>query len=241
MNINQEIEIQKFNAIEQNDWWYRDGSMKMLHIINELRVQFILEQIKQLNKKNNQINILDIGCGGGILSANLSRLCFNVTGIDASENTIKIAQEHAQKSELDIKFLQYELKDHQKISEKFDVIIGSEILEHLSAEETNNFFQLCKERITTNGIIIISTINRTIKSLLGAKIAAEYLLKIVPQETHQWKNFIQPSELNEKMKEYGFKINNKIQGINFNLLKGKWQLSEKIHTNYILSAEKITN
>lgn len=231
-------EVKKFDNIS-NNWWDAQGNMKMLHYINPLRLAFILNQIyNNFIQKNEQISILDFGCGVGILVENLKRLKFGVLGIDGSEKLIKIAREHAKKKELDVDFLHQNVDELPNLHKKFDLIIASEVLEHLRKEQIEKFFSFCQTNLYENGLVIISTINQTLPSLIFAKFVAEYILKWVPKKTHDWKNFLKPSFINNIAKKKQFKLID-LKGMNFNPFDAeKWQISNNITMNYLACWQK---
>ena len=190
--INKE-EIQKFSDLAE-EWWDVKGKFKPLHMFNPIRIEYIVENIKQHfnynNKENNfpkSLNILDIGCGGGLISEPMSRLGGAVTGIDASEKNIKIAQLHAKKNNLNIRYLK---KSPEQLNEfeKFDVILNLEIIEHV--DNVNLYIDSCYKLLKKDGIMFTATLNRTLTSYLKAIIGAEYILRWLPIGTHDWNKFI---------------------------------------------------
>ena len=196
--INKE-EIQKFSDLAE-EWWDVKGKFKPLHMFNPIRIEYIIENIKShFNINNNpkiiflkNLNILDIGCGGGLISEPMSRLGGIVTGIDASEKNIKIAQLHAKKNNLNIRYLK---KSPEQLNEfeKFDVILNLEIIEHV--ENVNLYIESCYKLLKKNGIMFTATLNRTLTSYVKAIIGAEYILRWLPIGTHDWNKFIKPEEL----------------------------------------------
>jgi len=218
MNIDK-TEIEFFEKLADK-WWDKNGEFKPLHQINDLRLSFINKNIKNNFGKIEGLKLLDIGCGGGLLSEEMAKLGCIVTGIDAGKNNIKVAKLHAQQSGLDINYLCCDMSGLDKT--KFDIILNMEVIEHVP--NPNLFIKESCEFLDKNGCMFISTINRTIKSLLFAKIGAEYVLRWLPIGTHKWSKFIKPSELEVMLNENGLKTSN-IKGINFNPLKWQWYLS----------------
>ena len=225
--INKE-EIQKFSDLAE-EWWDVKGKFKPLHMFNPIRIEYIIENIKQHfninNNKNNflkNLNILDIGCGGGLISEPMSRLGGTVTGIDASEKNIKIAQLHAKKNNLNIRYLK---KSPEQLNEfeKFDVILNLEIIEHV--ENVNLYIESCYKLLKKNGIMFTATLNRTLTSYVKAIIGAEYILRWLPIGTHDWNKFIKPEELEKILTAKNFKTID-IKGLEFNpiLINGKSQI-----------------
>ncbi len=230
-------EINQFSKMAE-EWWNETGPFKALHQMNPVRLRFIKDQLCQHFNLDPQtpnpflgLKILDIGCGGGILTEPLARLGAHVTGIDASAAAIKVAQDHAHDSQLDIRYLNIDLEDLQKSGEVFDVVISLEVIEHVA--NVNQFLKVCESLMAKNGAIILSTLNRTPQSYLGAIIAAEYVLKWIPKGTHHWDQFIKPSELVSMLERHHIKAK-KISGMALNPFTKTWTLSQNMGINYIL-------
>ena len=193
-------EIEKFSRIAE-EWWDPTGKFKPLHKFNPIRISYIKEKIINSFKLENsdkplrKIRLLDIGCGGGLLSEPMSRLGAEVTGIDASEKNIQVAKLHAKKNNLKINYLTASPED-LKIDRKFDVILNMEIIEHV--EDVDIFLKIMFITIKKEGIMFVATINKTLKSYLFAIIGAEYILRWLPIGTHDWNKFIRPEELRKK-------------------------------------------
>ena len=237
--INKE-EIQKFSDLAE-EWWDVKGKFKPLHMFNPIRIEYIVENIKQHfnynNKENNfpkSLNILDIGCGGGLISEPMSRLGGAVTGIDSSEKNIKIAQLHAKKNNLNIRYLK---KSPEQLNEfeKFDVILNLEIIEHV--DNVNLYIDSCYKLLKKDGIMFTATLNRTLTSYLKAIIGAEYILRWLPIGTHDWNKFIKPEELEKLLIAKNFRTID-IRGLEFNPLLGKWKKSNNLSVNYIFCSAK---
>ena len=179
-------EIAKFSKIA-SEWWNPEGKFKPLHKFNPIRIRYIKDNIinhlniKSKNKPLNNLEILDIGCGGGLLSEPMSRLGANVTGIDASEKNIKIAKLHSKKNKLKINYI-CSSPEKLKLKKKFDVILNMEIVEHV--EDINFFIKKSSELLTKNGLMFVATLNKTLKSYVFAIIGAEYILKWLPIGSH---------------------------------------------------------
>ena len=227
-------EIEKFSKIAE-EWWNPDGKFKPLHKFNPIRISYIKENIiKSLDLKNNKkplekVNILDIGCGGGLLSEPMSRLGANVIGIDASEKNINVAKLHAKKNNLNIDYF-CTSPEKFKTSIKFDVILNMEIVEHV--EDVDFFLKSCSKLLKKNGLMFVATINKTLKSYLFAIIGAEYILKWLPIGTHDWEKFVRPNELTEILNKYNLKLNS-LDGLKFNIIKDEWKFSSDKSVNYI--------
>ena len=228
-------EIEKFSKMA-SEWWDPNGKFKPLHKFNPIRIKYIKENIIssfQLNKNTNKplekINILDIGCGGGLLSEPMTRLGAKVTGIDASDKNIKIAKLHAKKNKLNINYL-CSSPEKIKIKNKFDVILNMEIIEHV--EDINFFIKSCSKLLKKNGIMFVATLNKTLKSYVFAIIGAEYVLRWLPIGTHDWEKFVKPNDLKEILNQNNLKLE-KLDGMNFNLIKDEWSISKDTSINYI--------
>ena len=238
--INKE-EIQKFSNLAE-EWWDVNGKFKPLHMFNPTRIEYITEKIKhhfeiRNNKENflENLNILDIGCGGGLISEPLSRLGGSVTGIDASEKNIKVASLHSKKNNLKIRYLN---KSPEQLNEfeKFDVILNLEIVEHV--DDVNLYINSCYKLLKPKGIMFTATINRTLTSYIKAIIGAEYILRWLPIGTHDWNKFIKPEELEKYLLENKFKTID-IKGLEFNPLNRKWKQSANLSVNYIICNTKV--
>ena len=235
--INKE-EIQKFSDLAE-EWWDVKGKFKPLHMFNPIRIEYITENIKQhFNIDNNnflqKLNILDIGCGGGLISEPMARLGAKVTGIDASEKNIKIAKLHANKSKLNIRYL---TKSPEQLNEfeRFDIILNLEIIEHV--EDVSLYIDSCYKLLKKNGIMFTATLNRTFTSYIKAIIGAEYILRWLPIGTHDWNKFIKPQELEELLLSKNFKTTD-IKGLEYNPITKKWKKSNNLKVNYIFCSTK---
>ncbi len=227
-------EIEKFTKIAE-DWWNPEGKFKPLHKFNPIRISYIKKNImntfKLKNKKKplENLKILDIGCGGGLLSEPMSRLGANVVGIDASNKNIQIAKLHANKNRLNIKYI-CTSPEKFKVSNKFDVILNMEIIEHV--EDVEFFLKSCSKLLKKNGIMFVATLNKTLKSYLFAIVGAEYFLRWLPIGTHDWEKFVKPSDLVNSLKKYDLKLD-ALDGMKFNLINNEWSLSNDKSVNYI--------
>ena len=233
-------EIDKFSKIA-NEWWDPEGKFKPLHKFNPIRIQYIKENIIKhfnINKKNlplRNLKILDIGCGGGLLSEPMSRLGAKVTGIDASEKNIKIANAHLKKSKLKINYICASPESLKTTKEQFDVILNMEIVEHV--EDVELFIKKSSELLKKKGLMFVATLNKTLKSYIFAIVGAEYILRWLPIGTHEWEKFVEPSKLIEYGKRNSLKLE-KINGMKFNPLNNKWNISEDRSVNYIAEFKK---
>ena len=227
-------EIEKFSKIAE-EWWDPHGKFKPLHKFNPIRISYIKESIinsfklKEKVKPLEKVKILDIGCGGGLLSEPMSRLGADVMGIDASDKNIEIAKFHAKKDNLNIKYL-CASPEQLNTSTKFDVILNMEIVEHV--KDVDFFLQSCSKLLRKNGIMFVATINKTLKSYFFAIIGAEYILRWLPIGTHEWEKFVKPVELVKILKKYDLRLDS-LDGMKFNLLKDEWKVSKDKSVNYI--------
>ena len=237
--INKE-EIQKFSNLA-DEWWDVNGKFKPLHMFNPVRIEYILEEISKHFKIKREkklflenLNILDIGCGGGLISEPMARLGANVTGIDASAKNIKVASLHSKKSNLKIKYINAS-PEKMGEKEKFDIILNLEIVEHV--DNIDLYIQSCKNLLKKNGLMFTATINRTLVSYVKAIIGAEYILRWLPIGTHDWNKFVKPEELQKKLDEKNFSTSD-IKGLEFNPILQKWKKSNNLSVNYIISSVK---
>ena len=233
-------EIEKFSKMAA-EWWDPEGKFKPLHKFNPIRIKYIKDNIiysfklKSKEKPLQKINILDIGCGGGLLSEPMARLGANVTGIDASDKNIKIAKLHAKKNKLNINYF-CSSPEKLKIKKKFDVILNMEIIEHV--EDINFFIKSCSKLLKKNGLMFVATLNKTLKSYVFAIIGAEYVLKWLPIGTHDWEKFVKPEDLKSILSKNNLKIE-KIDGMNFDIFKDEWNISKDVSINYIAKSLKV--
>ena len=238
--INKE-EIQKFSSLAE-EWWDVKGKFKPLHMFNPIRIEYITQMIKKYfkisDKKINpfdELKILDIGCGGGLISEPMARLGANVTGIDASEKNIKIAQIHAKENNLKINYINSS-PERLKEKEEFDIILNLEIIEHV--EDVELYIDSCYKLLKKGGLMFTATLNRTVVSYIKAIVGAEYILRWLPIGTHDWNKFIRPEELEKKLSIANFKTI-EVKGLEFNPFNKKWKKSDNLSVNYIICSSKI--
>ena len=237
--INKE-EIKKFSKLAE-EWWDVNGKFKPLHMFNPIRIEYITEIIKKYfkitkNKANflEGLNILDIGCGGGLISEPMARLGANVTGIDASEKNISIAKLHSNKSGLQINYLTAS-PENLNDKEKFDIILNLEIVEHV--DNVDLYIKSCNKLLKKKGLMFTATLNRSFVSYAKAIIGAEYILRWLPIGTHDWNKFIKPEELESILSQERFSTLD-IKGLKFNPFVNKWKRSNDLSVNYIISSFK---
>ncbi len=224
-------EVAQFEAIG-GQWWDEQGPFRPLHLLNPVRMRYLVNQIGNVSSKQ----ILDIACGGGLVTEPLTRLGAEVTGIDTSQNAIAAARAHAEVQDLKIDYQVCALEEFQP-KQKFNVITALEILEHVA--DPAAFVKSAVRLLKPGGKIVFSTINRTVKSMLIAKIGAEYIANLVPRGTHDWHKFIQPAELAEYCEKAGLQVMD-VSGMAINPLRAGaslFTLSENdVAVNYFLTA-----
>ena len=227
-------EIEKFSKIAE-EWWDPGGKFKPLHKFNPIRISYIKDNIiKTLNLKNKEkplekVSILDVGCGGGLLSEPMKKLGAEVVGIDASEKNIQIAKLHAKKNNLEIDYLCTSPENFTK-KMKFDVVLNMEIVEHV--EDIDFFLKSSAKLLKKGGIMFVATLNKTLKSYLFAIIGAEYILRWLPIGTHEWEKFVKPKDLIKTLEKYDLRLDC-IDGMKLDLIKDQWNISSDQSVNYI--------
>ena len=232
-------EIDKFSKIAE-DWWNPEGKFKPLHQFNPERIKYIRDntvkhfKLTDKDKPFKNLNILDIGCGGGLLSEPMSRLGGNVTGIDASEKNIISAKIHAKQNNLNISYF-CNSPENFKSNKKFDLVLNMEIVEHV--EDVNFFIKKSSELLKKNGLMFVATLNRTLKSYIFAIIGAEYILRWLPIGTHEWNKFLTPEELTNFGQKNSLLVE-KIDGMVFNPISNRWRVSKDCAVNYIIKFKK---
>ena len=234
-------EIARFSKISAT-WWDENGPFKPLHHMNPTRLEYVTQQIIQCYSKNTDISlnfqglsIIDIGCGGGLMSEPLTRLGANVTGIDGSDKTIDVASAHAQLMGLDIDYRCTTAEDLAATGVQYDVVLALEIVEHVA--DVPGFIKTCQSLAKPGGLVIFSTLNRTLKSYAIAIVGAEYVMRWLPVGTHEWKKFLTPGELGGYMRETGLTLGD-ISGMSFNPIAWSWSLSQDLAVNYFISGTK---
>ena len=235
-------DVARFTAMA-DAWWDPQGKFRPLHQINPVRVEFILDNVCRhfgLDPKAEMpfkgLDVLDVGCGGGLLSEPIARLGANMTSIDAGDKNIEIAKIHAKQSGLDIEYLNILPEDLAAQGRTFDFVLNMEVIEHVADPEL--FMAASTSVLKDKGCMVLSTMNRNLKSLLLGKFAAEYILRWLPKGTHDWKKFLKPSELAHLVRPHGLDFTD-LQGIVYNPLQDSWALSKTdLDVNYLAFAEK---
>ena len=242
MNSINKKEIEKFSKIAE-EWWDPNGKFKPLHHMNPCRLDYIITQIEiEFNRSVNtqspfqDLDILDIGGGGGLLSEPMARLGANVTGIDAAPKNIPVAQTHAKQSGLNINYQFITAEELANSESRYDVILNMEVIEHVN--NPNHYLKTCAQLLKPNGLMICSTINRTSKSFLLAILGAEYILRWLPQGTHNWSKFIKPDELFDLISGAGLELVDK-RGFILNPIAWEWKTSDRdLSVNYVTTSIK---
>jgi 2-polyprenyl-6-hydroxyphenyl methylase / 3-demethylubiquinone-9 3-methyltransferase len=236
-----EAEVARFSAFA-TEWWDPRGKMAPLHKFNPVRIGYIRDQAaarfgrdpKRLDSMKG-LRILDIGCGGGILSEPLARLGANMVGVDPSETNIEAARAHAETSGLAIDYRCTSAEQLAEQREQFDLVLAMEVVEHVA--DVPLFVASCAALVKPGGLMIAATLNRTLKSFALAIVGAEYILRWLPVGTHRWDKFVTPNELEIAMEQSGLHVIHE-QGVIYNLLADRWQLSSDTDVNYMLTAER---
>jgi 2-polyprenyl-6-hydroxyphenyl methylase/3-demethylubiquinone-9 3-methyltransferase len=241
LNTRDERELDHFRTLSFK-WWDEKGDFKLLHVLTPLRIAFIKEKASlhfRLPEKSLKplkgLRILDVGCGGGLLCEPLARLGADVTGIDALQENIDIAKEHAEAMGLEIAYLPCAIEDLPQDLPSFDVLIASEIIEHVA--DVDGFLKACAQHLSAQGGMMLSTFNKTLKSYLLGIIAAEYILGWAPRGTHSWEKFLAPEDLSRKLSSLGFS-HQEFTGFCFSPLSREWRLSSSTDVNYFAWAAR---
>jgi 2-polyprenyl-6-hydroxyphenyl methylase/3-demethylubiquinone-9 3-methyltransferase len=239
-----QAEIEKFSAMA-DEWWDENGKFKPLHAMNLMRLEYIKNiATKQFNLKNTRqpfkgLQVLDIGCGGGLLSIPLAKMGAQVTAIDASEKNIMVARSYLERFPELTKKVNYIAADASKLlsteKERYDMVFAMEVLEHVADVEI--FLREAAMLLKKGGLFFASTINRTPESFAKAIVAAEYILKWLPKGTHSWKKFLRPSEIARGLRPYNV-MPIDIAGMSYRLTDRAWYLSSDVSVNYIMALQK---
>jgi 2-polyprenyl-6-hydroxyphenyl methylase/3-demethylubiquinone-9 3-methyltransferase len=234
-------EVERFSR-HANDWWNPRGPMAALHKFNPVRLGYIRDKVTARFERDAKkldclkgLRILDIGCGGGILSEPLARLGAQMVGADPSQENIAAASVHAQESGVAVDYRATTAEELAATGETFDVVLAMEVVEHVS--DVGLFVKTCASMVKPSGLMIAATLNRTLKSFALAIVGAEYVLRWLPRGTHQWDKFVTPNELEIAFERNGLRVTGE-RGVIYNLIADRWQLSSDMDVNYMLVAEK---
>jgi 2-polyprenyl-6-hydroxyphenyl methylase/3-demethylubiquinone-9 3-methyltransferase len=233
-------EVAKFEAMAA-EWWDPNGKFKPLHMLNPCRLDYITSQIaaefdRDLSaaKPFAGLRLLDIGCGGGLLSEPMARLGAEVVGADAAPRNIPVAQLHAEQSGLEIDYRHTTAEDMAAAGERFDVVLNMEVVEHVA--DPLAYLRACHDLLRPGGLMICSTINRNPKSFAMAIVGAEYVMRWLPKGTHDWSKFITPDELYELVAKAGLDPVDR-KGFVFNPITWQWRLSDRdLSVNYVTAS-----
>ncbi len=234
-------EVERFSR-HAGDWWNPRGPMAALHKFNPVRLAYIRDQAAARFERDakkldclNGLRVLDIGCGGGILSEPLARIGASVVGADPSADNIAAASAHARESGLTVDYRATTAEELAAADERFDIVLAMEVVEHVA--DVGLFVKACAAMVKPGGLMIAATINRTIKSFALAIVGAEYVLRWLPRGTHQWDKFVTPNELEIALEQNGLRVVGE-KGVMYNLFADRWQLSSDMDVNYMVVAER---
>jgi 2-polyprenyl-6-hydroxyphenyl methylase/3-demethylubiquinone-9 3-methyltransferase len=236
-----ETEVERFSRLAAT-WWDPRGPMAPLHKFNPVRLAYIRDKavehfggdVRKLDCLKG-LRMLDIGCGGGILSEPLARLGAQMVGADPSAENVAVAGAHASDNSLTIDYRSTTAEELAAAGERFDVVLAMEVVEHVV--DVNAFVAVCASMVKPGGLLFAATLNRTLKSFALAIVGAEYVLRWLPRGTHQWDKFVTPEELERAMEEGGLDVTGE-RGVVYNLFADRWQLSSDMDVNYMLVAER---
>jgi 2-polyprenyl-6-hydroxyphenyl methylase/3-demethylubiquinone-9 3-methyltransferase len=234
-------ELERFSR-HADDWWKPHGPMAALHKFNPVRLGYIRDQAAAHFERNPKkldclkgLRMLDIGCGGGILSEPLARLGAQMVGADPSEANIAAARAHADDTGVAVDYRAITAEELAAANERFDVVLAMEVVEHVI--DVDKFVATCATMVKAGGLMIAATLNRTLKSFAFAIVGAEYVLRWLPRGTHQWDKFVTPEELEAAIEDGGLQVISE-RGVIYNPFADRWQLSSDMDVNYMLVAER---
>jgi len=234
-------EVERFSRHAAN-WWDPRGPMAALHKFNPIRVAYIRDKAAERFARDPKkldclkgLRMLDIGCGGGILSEPLARLGAQIVGADPAEDNIAAASAHAEESGVAVEYRATTAEDLAAAKERFDVVLAMEVVEHVT--DVSLFVETCASMVKPGGLMIAATLNRTLKSFAFAIVGAEYVLRWLPRGTHQWDKFVTPNELEIAFERSGLRVTAE-RGVIYNPFADRWQLSSDMDVNYMLVAER---
>src|SRR3954452_22172833 len=234
-------EVERFSRLAAT-WWDARGPMAPLHKFNPTRLAYIRDQAVMHFQRDpkrldclKDLRVLDIGCGGGLLSEPLARIGAEVVGADPAINNIEVARQHAPEAGVAVDYRATTAEALADAGERFDIVLAMEVVEHVA--DLSLFVHRCAEMVKPGGLMITATLNRTLKSFALAIVGAEYVLRWLPRGTHQWDKFVTPNELEAALERHGLQVTEET-GVIYNLLADRWQISTDMDVNYMLTAEK---
>ncbi|MCL6709949.1 bifunctional 2-polyprenyl-6-hydroxyphenol methylase/3-demethylubiquinol 3-O-methyltransferase UbiG [Pseudomonas sp. R2.Fl] len=236
-----QVEVDRFSAMAA-DWWDPTGKFRPLHKINPIRLAYVRDMAAAhfgrdplAHRPLSDLRILDIGCGGGLLSEPIARMGADVLGADASEKNIGIASTHAAQTGVKVDYRAVTAEDLAAAGETFDVVLAMEIVEHVA--DVDFFISTCASMVRPGGLLLMSTINRTLKAAALAIVGAEYVLRWLPRGTHQYEKLVRPEEIEAPLQKSGLSVVER-KGVFFNPLQNRWNLSSDIDVNYMVLAAR---
>tara|TARA_R110000868_G_scaffold55460_5_gene172513 strand:- start:11635 stop:12390 length:756 start_codon:yes stop_codon:yes gene_type:complete len=230
-------EVARFSAMA-DEWWDPAGNFKPLHKFNPVRLGYIRDRLCAHFGRDPHsltplegLTLLDVGCGGGLISEPLARMGASVTGIDASERNIGTARVHAERTGVDVDYRCTTAEDLRDAGETFDIVLSLEVVEHVA--DIDLFLGSCAALVRDGGATVLATLNRTPKAFIMGIVGAEYVMRWLPRGTHNWRKFVRPSELAAGLRRGGIDVTD-ISGLSFDLLGDEWRVSDDVSVNYIL-------
>jgi 2-polyprenyl-6-hydroxyphenyl methylase/3-demethylubiquinone-9 3-methyltransferase len=234
-------EVARFDKIAET-WWDPQGPMKVLHRFNPVRLGYIRDEACRRFGRDPRsarslegISILDVGCGGGVLSEPLARLGATVTGLDPAPTNISVARLHAERAGVSVDYRNETVEAVVARGETFDMVLAMEVVEHVADRQA--FVSACAQAVKPGGSLAMATINRTLRSFASAIVGAEYILGWLPKGTHEWDKFVTPEELTAAIEAAGFRVDD-LKGVAYNPLRDSWSLSRDTAVNYMLLASR---
>ncbi len=234
-------QIARFDALAE-EWWKPDGKFRVMHEFNDIRGDYIEGQIAKKFERDRDgtgalegIRVLDVGCGGGLMSERLASLGAEVVGVDATSRNVEVAKRHARQAGIKINYRHGTAESAVAAEEVFDVVLNLEVIEHVS--DPHKLITDCASHLKTDGMMIVATLNRTIRALALAIVGAEYVLRWLPVGTHDWRRFLKPREIEAMLVFLGLETKG-IVGVAFNPLIRRWKVTSDPSVNYMLVAEK---